>query len=135
VSDDTVLNKVSIVERCVGRVREEFRGDTARLDNQTVQDAIVLNLQRACETAIDLAMHVIARDRLGLPQDSRHGFTLLEEARVLDHGLAERMRRMVGFRNVAVHEYTALSRPILENILTSHLDDFAAFCTAIMRHE
>jgi len=135
MSDDTVLNKIASIERCVGRVSDEFRGDRARLDNQTVQDAVVLNLQRACEAAIDLAMHVIARDRLGLPQDSRHGFTLLEDAHVLDRYVAERMRRMVGFRNIAVHDYTTLSRPILENILANHLDDFAAFCGAVMRHQ
>ena len=131
--DDVVLNKVATIERCLDRVREEFRSDCSRLDNQTVQDAIVLNLQRACEAAIDLAMRVVARERLGIPQDARHGFTLLEEAGLLDPLLADRMRRMVGFRNVAVHDYTMLSRPILESILNDRLGEFEQLCRTLIR--
>ncbi len=62
--DDVVLNKVAIVERCLKRVREEFRDDPARLDITIVEDSIVLNLQRACEATIDLAMHLVAMRRL-----------------------------------------------------------------------
>lgn len=41
-------------ERAVRRVREEHAGDDRNLlENQTKQDAIILNLQRACETSID----------------------------------------------------------------------------------
>lgn len=129
--DDVILNKVAIIERCLARVREEFRSDSTRLDDQTVEDAIVLNLQRACEAAIDLAMRVVARDRLGIPQDSRHGFTLLEEAGELSPDLADRMKRMVGFRNIAVHDYTQLSRPILESILRDRLVDFEDLCRVL----
>ena len=56
--DDVVRNKVASIERCLRRVREEFRDDPRRLDDQTIQDALALNLQRACETSIDLAMQV-----------------------------------------------------------------------------
>lgn len=132
--DDVILNKIATIERCLTRVREEYREDSSRLDNQTVEDAIVLNLQRACEAAIDLAMRVVARDRLGIPQDSRHGFTLLEEAGELSADLAGRMRRMVGFRNIAVHDYTKLSRPILESILRERLGDFEDLCRALIGH-
>jgi uncharacterized protein YutE (UPF0331/DUF86 family) len=73
-------------------------------------------------------MRIVARERLGIPQDSRHGFTLLEEAGELSPDLADRMRRMVGFRNIAIHDYTKLSRPILESILNERLRDFEDLC-------
>src|SRR5204862_3354274 len=58
--DDVVLNKAAIIERCVRRVREEHAGDDRRLtEDITRQDSIILNLQRACEAAIDLAMHLV----------------------------------------------------------------------------
>lgn len=58
--DDVSLNKAAIIERCVARVRQEYAGEDANLkDNQTRQDAIILNLQRACEAAIGLAMHTM----------------------------------------------------------------------------
>ena len=44
------------------------------------QDSILLNLQRCCEAAIDLAMHWVRVRRLGLPQESREAFTLLHDA-------------------------------------------------------
>lgn len=93
----------------------------------------MLNLQRACEAAIDLAMHGVRVRRLGLPQESREAFTLLEQAGLLDAKTAERMRAMVGFRNVAVHNYQALSLPILRAILEKHLDDFHAFAATLLR--
>lgn len=69
MADDVVLNKAAGIERCLLRILEEYGGDRQNLlTNQTKQDAIVLNLQRACETSIDLAMYVISRRRLGLPQ-------------------------------------------------------------------
>ncbi|HET7570834.1 MAG TPA: DUF86 domain-containing protein [Gammaproteobacteria bacterium] len=133
MADDIVLNKVAIIERCLARVREEYGAGDAPLETDyTRQDAIVLNLQRACEAAIDLAMHAARTRRLGLPQDARDAFTLLEHANVIAPEVAHRMRAMVGFRNVAVHQYQDLSMPILHAILEDRLDDFTAFTHALV---
>ena len=84
MADDVVLNKAASIERCLQRILEEYVGNKQNLvANQTKQDAIVLNLQRACETSIDLAMYVISQRRLGIPQDSRDAFTLLQTAGIL----------------------------------------------------
>jgi len=74
--NDVVTNKIEIIERCIKRINEEYRGDPANLANMTKQDSIVLNLQRACEAAIALAMHIVADKALGVPQTSRDAFTL-----------------------------------------------------------
>lgn len=72
MADDVVLNKAAIIERCIARVREEYAGDEQNLvANITRQDSIVLNLQRACEAAIDLAMHLVRERHLGIPQETR----------------------------------------------------------------
>lgn len=76
--DDVVTNKIATIERCLARVREEYRDEPARLDSLTVEDSIVLNLQRACEASIDLAMRLVALRRLGVPPESRAAFELLE---------------------------------------------------------
>jgi len=121
--DDVALNKLAIIERCLRRVAEEYQGQPARLENFTVQDSIVLNVQRACEAAIDMAMHVVAKRRLGVPQDARSAFELLAVERVIDRELAERMKLMVGFRNIAIHEYQQLQIGILQRILEERLAD------------
>jgi len=106
MADDVLLNKAAIIERCLRRVEEEYRGHEGELDSDlTRQDSIVLNLQRACEAAIDLAMHVVRARKLGLPQESREAFSLLNQAGLLDETRMRKMQAMVGFRNVAVHAY------------------------------
>ena len=129
--DDVLLNKAGIIERCLRRVAEEYRGDPARLEDFTHQDSIVLNLERACQASIDAAMYVVAREHLGVPQDSADAFRLLAAAGRLDAQLAERLRRMVGFRNVAIHEYQALDIRILRSIVDSRLVDFTDLCAAL----
>ena len=132
--DDVVLNKAAIIERCVARVREEHKGDARNLtDNLTRQDSIILNLQRSCEAAIDLAMHLVRERRLGIPQESRDAFDLLLQAGLIEAGLAGRLKRMVGFRNVAVHDYRKLDLQIVQKIVTDHLDDFLELTQTVLR--
>ena len=126
--DDVIVNKVATIERCLARVSEEYGGDERNLrDNLTRQDSIILNLQRACEASIDLAMALIKVYRLGPPQESRHAFELLEDAGLLDAELTARMARMVGFRTVTVHDYQSLNLDIVKAIILERLDDFRTF--------
>lgn len=134
--DDVVLNKAEFIEHCLRRIDEEYRGRESELEtNPTRQDAILLNLQRACEAAIDLAMHSVRVRRLGIPQDSRDAFELLRKARVLDAELAGKMQSMVGFRNIAVHRYQALDLEVVRNILNHRLDDFRSLVTVMLYEE
>lgn len=134
MADDVLLNKAARIERCVARAREEYAAEPHNFaTNYTRQDAAILNIQRACEAALDMGQHIIRRERLGLAQSARDVFTLLAQARWIDASTAEAMRRMIGFRNVAVHEYQSLQLPITLNILTHHLDDFLAFSQEMLR--
>mgnify|MGYP001560835568 FL=1 len=134
MADDVLLNKAAAIERAVGRARQEYAGDDANLlQNQTRQDAIILNLQRACESSIDAAMHLVRVHRLGVPQETREAFDLLERAGHLDPSLATRLRKMVGFRNVAVHDYQKLNLEVVRSILVERLDDFLEFTRLLLR--
>ncbi len=133
--DDVILNKVEIIERCVRRVREVYGGDVAGFrDDLTRQESVLLNLQRACEAAISLAMHLVRLGRLGIPKTSREAFDLLEGASTLPSDLATPLRAMVGFRNVAVHDYRRLDLGIVEAIVERHLDDLLGFARLALQH-
>lgn len=133
MADDVLLNKSAIIERCLKRIGEEYQGHEHELEiNFTRQDAIILNVLRACEASIDAAMHVIRQRRLGLPQESRDAFRLLEEAGLLTKELSNEMQKMVGFRNIAVHDYRKLSLQILRSILDNRLGDFRDFVQTII---
>ena len=125
--DDVLLAKAESIERCLRRVREEYDGHEDELvTNYTRQDALLLNLLRACETSIDIAMHLVRRQRLGIPQNSRHAFEMLAHAGLLPAELADAMKRMVGFRNVAIHHYRELDLDIVRRIVTEQLGAFRA---------
>ncbi|MDH4236746.1 MAG: DUF86 domain-containing protein [Nitrospira sp.] len=134
MADDIVLNKAASIERRLQRIQAEFAGNRNNLEtSQTKQDAIVLNLQQACETTIDLAMYLISQRKLGVPQDSRDAFALLQTAGILPADLATQMQKMVGFRNIAIHEYTRLNLEVIHAIITRQLDDFRAFSSTIVK--
>jgi uncharacterized protein YutE (UPF0331/DUF86 family) len=132
--EDVILNKVAFIERCLNRIREEVeRNKNSWKGNFTIQDSILLNLQRACEASIDLANHVIKTRKLGIPQTSRDSFDLLLEAALIDPSLATKMKHMVGFRNIAAHEYQTLNLDVIESIIKNHLSDFQTFTAIILK--
>lgn len=134
MADDVLLNKAAAIERAIRRVREEYGADDSNLTgNQTRQDALILNLQRACESSIDAAMHLVRVHRLGIPQETRGAFELLERAHLIDARLADRLKKMVGFRNVAIHDYQKLNLDIVRRIVVDHLDDFLDFARVLLQ--
>lgn len=136
MADEVVLNKAAVMERCLERIAEEYENAGKKLESDyTRQDAIVLNLLRASEAAIDLAMHATRVEKLGLPRESREAFALLERAGWIEPELSRRMQAMVGFRNVAVHDYWKLNLQVVESILENHLNDFRAFAEVMPRRE
>jgi len=128
VADDVVIQKLTSIDRCLRAIRTYVAGDVGRLAEPIVLDAVVLNLQRACELAIDAACREVARRGLGVPADSADAFTILEKERVLTADVADRMRRMVGFRNVAVHEYRRLDPAVVRTVVEHRLGDFKTLC-------
>jgi uncharacterized protein YutE (UPF0331/DUF86 family) len=77
--DDILLNKAAVIERCIRWMHEEFAACPA-LDNFSNLDTLTLNIERACQAAIDMAMHVVATRHLGIPQSSAEAFALPERA-------------------------------------------------------
>lgn len=132
--NDVVAGKVRNIRDCVARLRAVDPGTLEGIErDQLVQESLVLNVQRACQAAIDLATHLVQVDRLGPPNDSRDSFRRLETAGRLAPPLSERLQAMVGFRNIAVHRYHALDLKILRAILDARLDDLLAFADQVER--
>lgn len=136
MADDVLINKAATIERCVGRAREEYERDPATFAADfTRQDAAILNIQRACEAALDMGQHLIRREKLGVPQSARDVFALLAQGGWIAPALADRLKRMVGFRNIAVHDYQSLQLPIAVSIIEKHLDEFLQYSQALLLHD
>lgn len=132
--DDVVINKIQSIQRCILRVREEYRlAGTTFAQNFSHQDAALLNLTRACEHAIDLANHIIKTHHFGIPTNSRDSFSLLANQSVISPTLCSKLQNMVSFRNIAIHEYQSLNLNIVVAIIETSLDDLFAFNQAVMK--
>jgi uncharacterized protein YutE (UPF0331/DUF86 family) len=133
--NDVVVNKIQSIQRCVRRAREEYQADREGFAaNFTRQDAALLNVLRACETAIDLANHVIRANKLGIPVSSADSFKLLQAEGIIGARLADRMEKMVGFRNTVVHQYTKVDIRIVETVIVSELDELLAFADTLRKY-
>jgi uncharacterized protein YutE (UPF0331/DUF86 family) len=128
MADAVILGKTESIVRCIQRIEEDYLGfEEDFKSNFMRQDAVILNLQRACEQVIDLANHLIKIQDLTVPKNSRDSFKVLTEAGILPDALGQNLERMVGFRNVAVHEYQKINLDIVTSIVQNHLSDLRKF--------
>jgi len=132
--NDVILNKISVIERCLKRISEVYDNDPHNIFDFTKQDSIILNIQRACEASIDLAMHIAATQAYGVPQKSRDAFDFLHVNTVITEDTAKNMKAMVGFRNIAVHDYQTINTDILKEIIEHHLSDFTSYTKQILMY-
>jgi uncharacterized protein YutE (UPF0331/DUF86 family) len=128
--DNVSLNKASIIERCIRRMREEYEADKS-LSSSTHLDALILNIERACQASIDLAMHIVSLEHLGIPQSSAESFKLLQQSGKIDNILASRLSGMTGFRNIAIHQYQEIDQEIIHYIMKDGWKDFVALCAVL----
>lgn len=129
---DVILAKVSTMQRCLKRIKEVTNLDPESLNNIDTQDIFILNLQRAVEAAIDIATHIVASEGLGLSTTIRDNFKLLKNTDIIDANLLKKMESMVGFRNIAIHDYKELNVEILKSILSKNLKDLEEFYSTII---
>ena len=130
-----IINKLESIERCINRIQEEYEENPKNLDDYRRNDAIVLNLQRACENATDIAMYIISTRKLGIPQTKKEAFDLLKKASLISDELCKNMKGMIGFRNIAIHEYKQIDEEILQDVIENHLQDLIDFARQMLNIE
>ena len=128
-----ILNNYESIERCINRINEEYEGDFENLYNYSKLDSIVLNLQRACELVIDIAMYIVSTEKLGIPQTKKEAFEILFKNNYIDENTLQRMKGMIGFRNIAIHDYKQIDEEILKDVIEKHLKDLLEFARSMLK--
>jgi uncharacterized protein YutE (UPF0331/DUF86 family) len=77
-------------------------------------------------------MHIIAQSNIDTPQTMSQSFTRLEQLNIIDKNLAEKLKKSVGFRNIAVHNYDELDLNLTFDIASEHINDFKDFIKQII---
>lgn len=131
MDNDVIYNKINIIERCLIRIKEVYDNNSENLIDYTKQDSIILNIQRAIEACIDISMYVVSKKKLGIPQNSRDAFEVMYHNGLLSDKLLKNIKGMIGFRNIAVHNYQKLNLKVIEQVIENHLVDFEEFISEI----
>jgi len=130
--DEILINKKTSIERCINRIQEDFQEDF--LTNYTKQDSVILNIERACQAAIDMGNRLLKIKNLGLPQSNRDTFVKLEKSKIISIELSKKMQAMAGFRNIAVHDYSSVNIEVVANIVKNNLQDLVVFSETIIKN-
>lgn len=91
------------------------------------------NLLVAIEACIDIAYHLISKNKLRLPKDYSDAFKVLQENNVISNELARRLILMARFRNRLVHIYWDIDDRMIYRIITENITDIEKFLEHIRK--
>jgi uncharacterized protein YutE (UPF0331/DUF86 family) len=129
---EIVEQKLESLRRCLQRVETKCPADADTLAADfDLQDIVSLNLSRAVQLCVDIGAHLIAGMNVAPPDTMGQTFDLLAQAGLLTTALALNLKKAVGFRNIAVHNYDAINWHIVHSIVKNHLADFSAFAKVV----
>lgn len=134
---DTIIliEKLESLRRCVQRIEEKQPHHIDELkQNIDLQDILVLNLTRAIQLCVDIGSHLLSNTDYPAPQTMGSVFTLLQETNVISSTTSQRLKKAVGFRNIAVHQYEAINWEIVYAISQHSPQDFRQFAQEISRY-
>jgi uncharacterized protein YutE (UPF0331/DUF86 family) len=130
--EDVVLAKVSNARACIETVKGLHEVDAPQIEDWMRLDLTVLNLQRAIEACLDLANHLIAANGWELPRSGGHSIAVLVHNKVVPSVDLDALTSMVGFRNIAVHNYATIDPAVVDTIVSDHLDDILRLTERVM---
>jgi uncharacterized protein YutE (UPF0331/DUF86 family) len=126
-----VMQKLESLRRCTFRIQDKLPATLELLiSDVAMQDVLVLNLSRAVQICVDLAMHKISTRESKVPQTMGQAFDILADQRIISESLAAHMRKAVGFRNIAVHSYENIDWAVVYASAKEHLNDFREYSKA-----
>ena len=98
-----------------------------------VKDGIYKRMEFAIENIIDITSIINSDLRLSVPESEESFVENLVKNGILTQNMAEKTRRMKGFRNIIVHRYGRIDDLLAHKILTEHMDDIYEFIESIER--
>ncbi len=103
----------------------------ALLHDVDAQDVLTLNLSRANQLCVDISLHILSASNQTVPQTMADAFTGLVKEGIISVDTEEKMRKAVGFRNIAIHNYEEINWAIVYSIAKEKLNDFRQFAKQV----
>lgn len=129
---EVIEQKLESLFHYLRRIETKCPTDAATLvADIDLQDIVSLNLSRAVQISVDIGAHLIAGMEVPPPDNMGQTFDLLAQEGVLNIELASSLKKAVGFRNIAVHNYESINWSIVHSIVKYHLADFSEFAKVV----
>jgi len=131
-----IENKISVVKKYLKTLERYTKYSQKEIEsNVDIKGAVERYLYLAVQATIDLAEAVVSFRHFRKPTTLREGFDILHEEDILDDNLAEQLTKMVGFRNIIVHDYEEVDYDVVYDILHNRLKDIEAFLKIVAKME
>lgn len=129
---EIIARKLDSLQRCLQRIETKCPDDPSILIlDIDLQDIISINLSRAVQLSVDIGAHLVSCLKLPPPNSMGQTFEQLEQAGLINANLATNLKKAIGFRNIAVHNYDVINWHIVYSIIKNHLVDFTEFATMV----
>jgi len=127
-----IASKLESLRRCLDRIRSK-KPDTLNqlLEDIDMQDILALNLERSIQLCVDIANHILSSLDDAPAMSMAESFERLSEKRIIPNGLAQNLKKAVGFRNLSVHAYDKIDWQLVWNILEGDLSDLVRFLECV----
>jgi uncharacterized protein YutE (UPF0331/DUF86 family) len=130
-----LAEKIESLRRCIKRIEDKKPESVDLLmQNLDLQDILVLNLTRAVQLSVDIGSHIISNTDESAPQTMGEVFTTLNKLGVITAETSQQLKKAVGFRNVAVHNYETINWIIVDAICKNSLADFRRFSKEVSQY-
>ncbi len=130
---EVIEQKLESLRRCLQRIADKCPPDPETLGRDAdLQDIITLNLTRSVQLCVDIGAHLIAGMEVSPPNTMGETFDVLSRSGVICDDLALQLKKAVGFRNIAVHNYEDIDWTIVHAIAQNHRDNFTEFARIIV---
>jgi len=93
--------------------------------------ATARSFELIAQSVVDVASHIIAQRRLGIPDSYRDMITVLEQNSILDSRLSKSLQNMISMRNLLVHQYLEVDYELVFEAIPSAIADANEFVSGI----
>jgi len=126
-----VMEKFKQLEENI-KLLQEIKEELPSNKTKRVEWEVRYGLFESIQIVIDISCKISSVYNLGNPKTYRECVELLEKFNYLDNNLSTKIKAMVGFRNILVHEYVEIDNDKLFMFL-ENLDDFREFIKSIKK--
>ena len=129
-----IEKKIDSILRCVERVQTRLPKTKELFFNDLdAQDVVVLNITRSVQLSVDIAMHLCVESSQAVPQTMSSAFDCLYNLSIINETITTKMKKSVGYRNVAVHNYDDIDLELTYVIARDFMSDFSEYIRQILK--